>query len=437
MTSTAESNTGIKAVWAIPNFRLLWTGQTISQIGDGLTNLALLIVINQLTGSTTALATMMIVIALPQLVFGLVAGVYVDRWNRKAIMIISDLARGLLVLGFIFVRRPEDVWIFFVLGFIQAAVGTFFNPAKSAMIPGIVPQNALLSANVLSQTTQTITGVVGSGLAGVLVGLTHGAWSAFSLDAITFFVSAIFISRITLPRVIRADVLNARNTAPVQSSELRQVISQLAEGLSYLFSNRLLVGVMTTFAVTMLGLGAVNVLIVPFLVNNLQVPTEALGLIEAAQVAGMVIGGALVAALASRLKNSTIIIGGTVMLGLFVAIFGRVENAWLALVTFFCIGLSIAPVQAAASALLQATIPDDKRGRASSTLNTMLTLATLVSMGSAGLLGDWIGMRQVFYLCGAVTVISGLLAAVLMHTPHKQGLQKEIISSPAPSPEDL
>ena len=143
MTETVQQNVGVRAVLAIPDFRRLWLGQAISQIGDGLTSLALLIMINRLSGSTTALATMMIVIAVPQLVFGLISGVFVDRWDRKKIMIVSDLLRGALVLGFVLVRRPEDFWIFYVLGFLQAAVGTLFDPAKSAAIPNIVAPEML------------------------------------------------------------------------------------------------------------------------------------------------------------------------------------------------------------------------------------------------------------------------------------------------------
>jgi MFS family permease len=181
MKPSPTQNKGAQSVLSNANFRQLWIGQTISQVGDGLTNLAILIVINRLTSSTAALAVMMVVVSVPQLVFGLLSGVFVDRWDRKRIMIVSDLLRGLLVLGFIFVRRPEDVWIFYLLGFLQALVGTLFGPAKSAMIPGIVEPDTLLAANALSQTTQVITGVIGSALAGVLVGLSGSAWPAESL----------------------------------------------------------------------------------------------------------------------------------------------------------------------------------------------------------------------------------------------------------------
>lgn len=407
MTVTVERNTGIKAVLAIPDFRRLWIGQTISQIGDGLTSLAILIVINKLLGSTAALATMMIVIALPQLVFGLISGVFVDRWDRKKIMIVSDLIRGGLVLGFILVKRPEDVWIFYVLGFLQAAIGTLFDPAKSATIPNIVRRDALLAANSLSQTTRVVTSVIGSALAGLLVGLAGTAWPAFLLDGLSFIVSALFISRMSIPR----------QAVQVAAGGVRQTLGQLLEGLRFVASRPLLIGVMVTFAVTMLGIGAVNVLIVPFLLNHLQVSTQALGVIDAAQVFGMVVGSGLVAALAARLKAAQIIMVGTFGIGICVAVFGAANSAWLGLVPLFLLGLCLTPVQAASSTLMQANVPDEKRGRAGSALNTIITLASVISMASAGLLGDALGIRQVFYLSGAVTVFAGLLAFILIRTP--------------------
>ncbi len=415
MTAETTPNKSIRDVLAIPNFRRLWMGQTISQIGDGLTSLAILIMINQLTGSTAALATMMIVIALPQLVFGLLAGVYVDRWNRKTIMIVSDVIRGLLVLGFIFVRHPQDIWIFYVLGFLQAAIGTFFDPAKNAMIPNIVERESLLAANGLSQTTRIITSVIGSGLAGILVGATHSAWGAFSLDSLSFFVSALFIGRIMMPKSDAAPVPTAGTTS---RAGLRETLKELAEGLQYLFGERMLLGVVATIAVTMLGIGAVNVLIVPFLLNTLHVPTTVLGIIDAAQMAGMILGAANVTLLAKRLKSASIIVLSTMALGLFVGLFGLAGSIWFALTALFFVGLSVAPLQAGVATVLQSTVPDAKRGRANSTMNTVTTLASVTSMASAGLLGDWLGVRQVFYLSGAITVLAGVLAAMLMRAPH-------------------
>ncbi len=403
MTTDAQQNSSMRRVLANPQFRLLWTGQAISQIGDGLANLALLIMINKLTGSTLALGTLMVVVAIPQLIFGLTAGVFVDRWDRKKIMVISDLLRGLIVLGLMLVRRPEDVWLFYILGFFQAMVGVFFDPAKSAVVPLIVDKELLLTANSLSQTTRVVTSVIGSGLAGVLVGITGNGNLAFSLDAASFFISAIFIFRMQIPAM-----------AGLASGGLRQTLEQLNDGLRYLFSHRPLVAVMTTFAVTMLGIGAVNVLFVPFLSNILRIPTEALGVVDAAQVVGMVLGGSLVAVLAARLKTSQIITFGICLVGLMIALIGFSTSIWMVMASVFMVGLFLTPVQASASTILQTSITNEQRGRAGAALNTVITLASVISMACAGILGEWLGIRQVFFLSGSIAVAAGLFAIPML-----------------------
>lgn len=388
------------------NFRKLWLGQTVSQIGDGLTNLAVLIVVNQLTGSTAALAGITIAIALPQLLFGLVAGVFVDRWDRKRIMIVSDVVRGLLVLGLIVVRDPALVWIFFVLSFLQAAVGTFFDPAKSAVVAQILDRDSLLAGNALSQTTRVVAGVIGTGLAGVLVGVAGGGWLAFTLDSLTFFVSGLFILSMAFPR--------AERHVPVPVN-LQNLTGELSEGLRYIFSRRSLAGVMLTFAVTMLGLGAVNVLLVPFLTRILNARTEILGLFEAAQVVGMVLGSMLVASLAARLKVQWIVAGGVGGIGLIVGLIGFADQWWMILIALFFVGLFLTPVQAAASTLMQQNVPNEKRGRAGSALNTAITLASVISMAAAGIFGDVIGIRQVFFIAGGITLLAAVIAAYLLN----------------------
>ncbi|MDH3944615.1 MAG: MFS transporter, partial [Anaerolineae bacterium] len=143
-------------LFKIRDFKLLWSGQVISNFGDAMTSLALLLLVNDLTGSTAALATMAIMLAIPSLTFGLIAGVYIDRLDRKRIMIASDLLRGIIVLGFLLVDSPEKVWMLYLFGFLQASVGTFFTPARAALLPNIVPREGLLAANSIAQTSRVI-----------------------------------------------------------------------------------------------------------------------------------------------------------------------------------------------------------------------------------------------------------------------------------------
>jgi MFS family permease len=105
-------------------FRLLWSGQAVSSFGDGLTSIALLVTSQRLTGSTAAVAATAIAIALPQLAIGLFAGVIVDRWSRRRVMIVADLLRAVLVLGFLVVTSADLLWLLYMLAFAQSAIGT-------------------------------------------------------------------------------------------------------------------------------------------------------------------------------------------------------------------------------------------------------------------------------------------------------------------------
>ena len=162
-----------RQVFSIRNYRYLWGGQVISDFGDSMTQLALLLIINRLTGSVSAMATMSIALMLPRLLFGFIAGVYVDRLNRKHLMILSDILRGCFVLGFLLVDSPDKLWLFYLIGFLQGSVATFFEPARSALLPNLLPREGLLAANSIAQTSQTIFYTLGSAAAGVDRKSTH------------------------------------------------------------------------------------------------------------------------------------------------------------------------------------------------------------------------------------------------------------------------
>ena len=133
----------VRDVLRLPDFRRLWLAQAISDVGDGLTLLTLMLLVNQLTGSTLALAGVAMALAIPPLTIGIVAGTYVDRWDRRTIMIVSDSLRAVIVLGFVVVGRAELVPLLLVLAFAQATIGTFFSPARGALIPRVVPADGL------------------------------------------------------------------------------------------------------------------------------------------------------------------------------------------------------------------------------------------------------------------------------------------------------
>lgn len=417
-TQSKEKAFGLKDLLKIQDYRYLWLGQIISDLGDSMTNLALLLLVNHLTGSTAALATMAILLALPSLTFGLFAGVIVDRADRKRVMIFSDILRGLFVIGFILVGSPQKIWILYSIGFIQATIATFFTPARGALIPNIVPKEGLLSANSISQVSRIIFGLIGTGLAGFIIGQFDLYWPAFAIDALTFLVSALLIWRIQHTQ---------RASLQKEPVNIQRIFSELGEGLKLTFSNRILTGTMIAFVVTMLGLGAVNILLVPLLVDDLMVKETWFAAIEFSQTAGMILSGTLIAALAARLKPTSILASGLILAGVVVACMSLPTTAWHIMIILFFAGLFVTPIQASGSTIIQTAVPDHVRGRTGSANNALITTAQLVSMGLAGVLADMLGARAVFVLAGALVSLAGF-AAILIFRGARISIPQENIA---------
>ena len=241
-STPAPASLGVRDVLRIPSYRNLFAGQAISDIGDGITLLLLLLVINELTGSTAALALMAIAEAVPHFTVGLVAGVYVDRWNRRSVMLAADLLRAGIVLLFALAATAEIVPLLYVLAFAQSSVSTFFRPARGALLPRIVPAAGLPAANSLAQASQVIGSVIGAGIAGLLFGTFGSGVAGFAIDAATFLVSFAFVSRIA------AEAGRIAGGAD-HAAERKNVMAALREGFAIVRGSRALSGSLIAAAV--------------------------------------------------------------------------------------------------------------------------------------------------------------------------------------------
>jgi MFS family permease len=174
------------------NFRLIYIGQTISQLGDWFNAVAVYALLLELTGSATAVAWMMIVQFLPMAIVGPLAGVVVDRVNRRRLMIGADVLRGVLILGLLAVRRADEVWIAYVVMALTVSASAFFEPARTATIPNITSEEELLPANALASATWSAMLAAGASIGGLVTALA-GRDIAFGVNAASFFLSAYFI----------------------------------------------------------------------------------------------------------------------------------------------------------------------------------------------------------------------------------------------------
>jgi DHA3 family macrolide efflux protein-like MFS transporter len=418
------------------SFMALWLGQTISFIGDYFYWLAIPIMVERLTGSALQVGMSIMASALPVLLLGPVAGVFVDRWDRKRTMIAADLLRALLVLACLWVKSPDQVWIYYVIAFAMSCISRFFFPARGAVLPLIVREPGdLLAANGLMQIVETVGLLAGPALAGFTIGL-WGSGAAFVVDSASFLVSAAAIVVLSVPRT----------TAGRQATRgsLRAVWNEMREGGTALFGSRTMVGVLLCLSVVQLGLGAVNVVWVPYMQRTFGLGAEGLGAVDTAQGIGMALGGLLLGMVVARLSRRSMAGWGIVVLGVLIALIG-VAPSWslaslrgqvaampvaemdvaqrlaylplMILLYSLLLGVFLVPAQSALVTMMQLAVPDLKRGRVAGAMNALTTSASLLSMAVAASLGEVIRLGMIYVAAGAIVVVAGVVGFFVLQEP--------------------
>ncbi len=412
---------GNRDVLRLPEFRKLFAAQAISDIGDGMTFMALLLLVNELTHSPAALAVLSIAVAVPSMVGGVVAGAYADRLDRRRIMIASDTVRAILVLGFIVVGTVERLPILYGVAFLQAAIGTLFSPARGALIPKIVPPEGMLAASGVSQISRMIGGLLGTGLTGVIIATTGAYWPAFLLDAATFLASVVIVLRIA-PEL-------GRPPEHPEGQPRQGVRASAAEGLRIIGRSPTLLATVVALAIAMLGLGAVNVLFVPFLIDVLRESAAWAGPLEAAQTLSMVLAGGLVGGLAMRVTPQAIVVGSLLGVGVTIAALSVAPNAPVVLLIMFVVGWFVTPAQAATQTILLTTTTDAIRGRVLGAFNASMSTTTIVSTAAAGVFASVVGVRTVLLAGGLVCLAAAIIAATLFRMD-----REAVVAEPAVAP---
>ena len=184
------------------NYRRFWFSGVISQAGDWFNYIAIFVLLSSLTGSGRAVSWFLIAKFLPTAVLGPLAGVIADRFSRKTILISCDLVRALIVLGYLFVREVEHVWLIYLLAFVQESIWTFAHPARQASVPNLCSREELSTANGLSGSSWSIMLAIGAALGG-FVSAAFGWQTAILVDSLTFVVSAVIMTFVGLPSTVK------------------------------------------------------------------------------------------------------------------------------------------------------------------------------------------------------------------------------------------
>jgi Na+/melibiose symporter-like transporter len=422
----------MRAIWRVlaaqRDLRFVLSAGLISLTGDWILRIGLTYRVYALTGSTVTSALTMVASFLPQMLLGALAGVFADRWDRRRTMIVADLLLAAGLLPLLLVHGRGQVWIVLVVLLWESSAAQFFTPAEQAMLPGLVRDDELVTANAVSGQIQNLARLAGSGLGGVIAA-TGGITAVALADAASFVASAVLIALIgTIGRnaAAAAGVAAPAGTAtraragPGRSLR-RQVTAlraELGDGLRWSLRHRT-VRVLTVFIlVTSTGEGIMSTLFAPFVRHVLHGSSQAYGVVAAVQAVGGILGGLLAASIGSRISAERMLSYGAVAfglvdLGIFLYPLGYVA-VWPAAVGMVIVGLPGALTIAGAMTLLQRNTDDKLRGRVFGALGAIEGVAILAGTVCAGLLGQVAGIVPVLAVQGGSYVVAGVAMAMAL-----------------------
>ncbi|MBI5124279.1 MAG: MFS transporter, partial [Candidatus Omnitrophica bacterium] len=262
------------------NFFCLWLAQVISNFGDRLNQMALVALVYQRTpGNTVALAKLISFTIIPVFLIGPIAGAWVDRLNKRNVMIISDLLRGALVFFIpLFILSNQIIPIYLAV-FLTFSLSRFFIPSKMAIIPDLVPKDKLLVANTLVDTTHMLGNVMGLVVAGMIVNIRSiGAIGGFYIDSASFFVSAFLIAMMAKKWFVKDVREGLKVTKEALENSIRKsIFEEIKEGIRYLKKYDAMHFIVYAFFILMAGLGAISCVIIVFIQESFGTATLDLG----------------------------------------------------------------------------------------------------------------------------------------------------------------
>ncbi|MFH1782163.1 MAG: MFS transporter [Candidatus Omnitrophota bacterium] len=401
------------------NFSLLWFSQIVSNFGDRLNQMALIGLIYARTpGSTIELAKILSFTILPVFLIGPIAGIYVDRWNRKRTMITCDFIRaGLVVLIPIVCIYSKTIVPIYIMVFIIFSATRFFLPAKLSIIPDIVDKEKLLLANSLNSTTMMIATIIGYGFGGVIVERL-GARGGFFLDSTTYLVSGIMLSFVVLRFKKKVEPSGPREK--IRLIIKRTILGDIKEGFIYLKDHKDIRMVASTMFLIMAGVGSIYVIIIVFVQELLHSSTKHLGFLAMFLGAGLFIGSLLYGKFGGKLDKRKVINSGLFITGVLITIFSIslkfYPNFFIAAFFSSLLGMFASPIVVSSNTILHEVMADKMRGRTFSSIEIIMHIGFLVFMMITSFAAERISKASIlitigliFSLIGILKLISGIL----------------------------
>ncbi|MGE3271742.1 MAG: MFS transporter [Chloroflexota bacterium] len=386
-----------------PSYFPLWLAQLLSSFGDTLHYIALVVLVFQLTGQGIAVAGLVVAEIVPVLLLGPVAGVIIDRFNRKAVLIGADLFRAALVLSLVW---PQGAWHAYVVAAGLAAGNTFFNPTVQAVIPTLTTDEQRLAANSVSWSTGRLVQIIASALAGGLIGLI-GTGPAFVLNTVSFVASAVLIATLVMPPHAGQISIEAKRG-------LGQYLADARDGLRFAARDHFVSRLLLIQGLASLATGATGALLVVLAERHLQLPPSGFAWLIGAIGVGALLGPLIPNTLARDYRDARwlfvpyIIRGvGDVLLAIFIPL-------PVALLILFAYGLSASTGIVVFNSVVQQAVPDAVRGRVFTLLDVTWHAMRLLSLGLGGLMVDLVGIEPIFWVGGVLLALAGVLGLAML-----------------------
>ena len=391
------------------NFARLWFGGLISLMGDRVLMVALPFFVYQETGSTIASAVMVAAELLPRLLFGSIAGVYVDRWNRKNVMVMTSIAQGLVILPLFLVESGTSMWIVYLVSFLQTTLAMFFGPAENALLPLLVREEELLPANSLNALNNNLARLIGPPIGGAILAI-WGLPGVVLFDSITFVAAGLLILSIqhSEPKV-------EPQVSASEATGRSRFWKEWLEGIEIVRKNRVVF--ILFLSVVLLNFGGIMIdpLSVPYILDVVGAGVNVFGWMMTVQAVGGILGGLLAARVNRRISTVNMYGWSEVILGLVLIARYNIPDLPVLFVTTLITGFPAALGMAALETLFQQKVPNSHLGRISGALNTTVGLTSLFGvLGISGMLGELLGIVPVLNIAAGITLLTGWIVLIFL-----------------------
>lgn len=386
-----------------PSYFPLWLSQLVSSFGDTLHYIALVLLVYQLTGQGVAVAILVAAEVVPVLVLGPFAGVVIDRFSRKSVLITADLVRAGLVLSLL---SPQGVWHAYAVAAGLAAGNTFFNPTVQAVIPVLTTEKQRLAANSVAWSTGRLVQILSSAIAGGLIALI-GTDAAFGVNAATFVISALLLVRLDIPA--HAGQLSAQ-----ARQGLGGFFRDAQDGLRFALHDHFVSRILLVQSLASFAVGATGAMLVVLSERHLGLPPSGFAWLIGAIGVGALLGPLIPNALATDYRDARWLFLPYVIRGVGDVLLAIFTPLPIALLILFVYGLNTSTGMVVFSSTVQGAVPDRVRGRVFTLLDVSWNAMRLLSLALGALVVDWLGVQPLFWTGGILLALAGVLGLVLL-----------------------